>query len=140
MRLWRGILAGTLALCLAVPVCAAPVEDTVAQQRQEDLDFLYDTLKRGHPGPVCQHAGRGVPGSEGGDREVAGFGQRPDLCAGSAKPGCYGGRFPHYDSSGQPGPDHALLSHSPHLEGWEVVSDYSPRCREGYAGAAGHRG
>ena len=49
MRLWRGILAGTLALCLAVPVCAAPVEDTVAQQRQEDLDFLYDTLKRGHP-------------------------------------------------------------------------------------------
>ena len=44
MRLWRGILAGTLALCLAVPVCAAPVEDTVAQQRQEDLDFLYDTL------------------------------------------------------------------------------------------------
>ena len=49
MRLWRGILAGTLALCLTVPVCAAPVEDTVAQQRQEDLDFLYDTLKRGHP-------------------------------------------------------------------------------------------
>ena len=46
MRLWRGILAGTLALCLTVPVSAAPVEDTVAQQRQEDL---YDTLKGGHP-------------------------------------------------------------------------------------------
>lgn len=49
MRLWRGILAGALALSLAVPVCAAPVEDAVVQQRQEDLNILYDTLKRGHP-------------------------------------------------------------------------------------------
>ena len=49
MRLWRGILAAVLALVLAVPAYAAPGDSLTAQQRQEDLDILYNTLKRAHP-------------------------------------------------------------------------------------------
>ena len=46
---WRGVLSALLALSLAVPACAAPVDGETAAARKEDLEFLYQTLERAHP-------------------------------------------------------------------------------------------
>lgn len=46
---WRGVLSALLALSLAVPACAAPVDEETAAERREDLEFLYQTLERDHP-------------------------------------------------------------------------------------------
>lgn len=47
MHLKRGIAAAVLALALAVPACAAG--ELSPEQRREDLDALYSTLRRAHP-------------------------------------------------------------------------------------------
>ncbi len=46
---WREILSALVALSLAVPTCAAPVDGETAAARKEDLEFLYQTLERAHP-------------------------------------------------------------------------------------------
>ena len=45
----EGRPAALLALSLAVPACAAPVDGETAAARKEDLEFLYQTLERAHP-------------------------------------------------------------------------------------------
>ena len=47
MHLKRGIAAAVLALALAVPACAAG--ELTPEQRREDLDALYSTLRQAHP-------------------------------------------------------------------------------------------
>lgn len=49
MKLWRSIISAALILSMTVPSWAAPVEQLTAQQRREDLDILYENLKKGHP-------------------------------------------------------------------------------------------
>ena len=49
MKLWRGIIGAALILSMTVPAWAAPGEQLTAQQRREDLDILYENLKKGHP-------------------------------------------------------------------------------------------
>ena len=46
---WREVLSALVALSLAVPTCAAPVDGETAAARKEDLEFLYQTLERAHP-------------------------------------------------------------------------------------------
>ena len=46
---WRDVLSALVALSLAVPACAAPVDGETAAARKEDLEFLYQTLERAHP-------------------------------------------------------------------------------------------
>lgn len=46
---WRDVLSALVALSLAVPTCAAPVDGETAAARKEDLEFLYQTLERAHP-------------------------------------------------------------------------------------------
>ena len=49
MQLWRGIISAALILSMTVPAWAAPGGQLTVQQRQEDLDVLYENLKKGHP-------------------------------------------------------------------------------------------
>lgn len=49
MKLWRGLISAALVLSMAVPVWAAPGNQLSSQQRREDLDVLYENLKKGHP-------------------------------------------------------------------------------------------
>ena len=51
MKLWRGIIGAALILSMTVPAWAAPGEQLTAQQRREDLDILYENLKR--VTPIC---------------------------------------------------------------------------------------
>lgn len=46
---WRDVLSALVALSLAVPTCAAPVDGEAAAARKEDLEFLYQTLERARP-------------------------------------------------------------------------------------------
>lgn len=48
MRFAKTAAALCLALCLAVPAWAAPSQPQ-AEQRREDLDFLYETMRDYHP-------------------------------------------------------------------------------------------
>lgn len=49
MKLWRGLVSAALVLTMVVPVWAAPGNQLSLQQRREDLDVLYENLKKGHP-------------------------------------------------------------------------------------------
>ena len=49
MKLWRGIISAALILSMTVPAWAAPGEQLTVQQRREDLNVLYENLKKGHP-------------------------------------------------------------------------------------------
>ena len=49
MKLWRGIIGAALILSMTVPAWAAPGEQLTVQQRREDLNVLYENLKKGHP-------------------------------------------------------------------------------------------
>lgn len=49
MRFCKTALALVLALTLALPAAAAPQGGLTGQQRREDLEVLYNTLKESHP-------------------------------------------------------------------------------------------
>ena len=60
---WRGVLSALLALSLAVPACAAPVDGETAAARKGGPGVPVSDPGAGPPGPVCQHAGGAVPGA-----------------------------------------------------------------------------
>ena len=57
---WRDVLSALVALSLAVPTCAAPVDGEAGGSAEGGPGVPVSDPGTGPPGPVCQHAGGAV--------------------------------------------------------------------------------